>query len=76
MFTETEAVVHQHIQQMVREIKVPRWLRDDAIQQGWLEYLQLKQADEILEVLWFDMVKIALKKWLRDEIAWRQGTLA
>lgn len=76
MFTETEAVVHQHIKQIVREIKVPRWLRDDAIQQGWLEYLQLQQADETLEVLWFDMVKIALKKWLRDEIAWRQGTLA
>lgn len=76
MFTETEAVVHQHIKQLVREIKVPRWLRDDAIQQGWLEYLQLQQADETLEVLWFDMVKIALKKWLRDEIAWRQGTLA
>jgi len=60
----------------VRDIKVPRWLRDDAIQQGWLEYLQLKQADESLEILWFDMVKTALKQWLRDEIASRQGTLA
>lgn len=76
MFTEPEAVVHQHIQQVVRDIKVPRWLRDDAIQQGWLEYLQLKQADESLEILWFDMVKTALKQWLRDEIASRQGTLA
>ena len=63
------------LSQLVKHIRVPAELQEDALQEAWLYLLEAQHDENALHILDMETVEPRLRLWLKHELRFRQGRL-